>query len=341
MGRLGYLCGVTSDPVAIARTARLRYVPDDRPGIARRRRGSGFSYAGPRGGRVSAADRERIRSLVIPPAWRDVWIAPEPDAHLQATGIDDAGRKQYLYHARWRDVADAEKFRRLADFAPALVAIRQRVADDLRRRNDDLLCATAARLIDRCLIRPGSQRRNGSMASGATHLGDSDVVVDRGSVVLDFVGKSGVDQHVEVEDRALARVLSELLDGAEDGAPLFRSGDHAVDERRLNAYLGEASGSQFTAKDFRTWGATVTVVGELALADPRADAVEESERAAIAAAADALGNTVAVCRGSYVAPAALAAFESGDLAGHWRASRRGKWLSRAERTTARVLDDAR
>ena len=296
---------------------------------------------------MSAADRERIRSLVIPPAWRDVWIAPESDAHLQATGIDDAGRKQYLYHARWRDVADAEKFRRLADFAPALVAVRQRVADDLRplglrkQGNADVLCATAVRLIDGCLIRPGSRRRNGSTASGATDLGGSDVIVDRGSVVLDFVGKSGVDQHVEVEDRALARVLSELLDEADDDAPLFRSGEDAIDERRLNAYIGEASRSDFTAKDFRTWGATATVVGELARADPGVDPVEASERAAIAAAADALGNTVAVCRGSYVAPAALAAFESGDLARHWRASRRGKWLSRAERTTARVLDDAR
>jgi DNA topoisomerase-1 len=296
---------------------------------------------------VSAADRERIRSLVIPPAWRDVWIAPEPDAHLQATGIDDAGRKQYLYHARWRDVADAEKFRRLADFAPALVALRQRVADDLRPRglrtkgNGDLLCATAARLIDRCLIRPGSRRRNGSSASGATDLGGSEVIVGRGIVVLDFVGKSGVDQHVEVEDRELARVLSVLLDEAEDDAPLFRSAEHAIDERRLNAYIGEASRSDFTAKDFRTWGATATVVEGLARADPDVDPVEESERAAIAAAADALGNTVAVCRASYVAPAALAAFESGDLARHWRASRRGKWLSRAERATARVLDAAR
>jgi DNA topoisomerase-1 len=331
---------VTSDPVAIARTARLRYAPDDRPGIVRRRRGSGFSYAGPRGGTVSAADRERIRSLVIPPAWRDVWIAPEPDAHLQATGIDDAGRKQYLYHARWRDVADAEKFRRLADFAPALVRIRKRVAHDLRNGSDDLLCATAARLIDRSLIRPGG-RGNDSPASGATDLGGSHVTVARGRVVLDFVGKSGVDQHVEVHDRELARVLSQILDGADDDTPLFRSGDDVVDERRLNAYLGDASRASYTAKDFRTWGATATVVAELALADPGVGSVGESERAAIAAAADALGNTVAVCRSSYVAPAALAAFQSGELAQHWRASRRGKWLSRAERTTARVLDDAR
>ena len=290
---------------------------------------------------MSAADRERIRSLVIPPAWRHVWIAPEPDAHLQATGVDDAGRKQYLYHPRWRQVADAEKFRRLADFAPALVAIRKRVADDLRLRNGDLLCATAALLIDRSLIRPGSRRRNGSEASGATHLGGSNVTVERGRVVLDFVGKSGVDQHVEVEDRVLARALSDLLDRSDDGTPLFCFDGEAVDERRLNAYIGKASRSDFTAKDFRTWGATTTVVAELAAAKPSVDAIEVCERAAIAAAADALGNTVAVCRASYVAPAALAAFESGELARHWRESRRGRWLSRAEGATARVLADAR
>ena len=289
---------------------------------------------------MTAADTERARALVIPPAWRDVWIAPEREAHLQATGIDDAGRKQYLYHQRWREVADAEKFRRLAGLAPALVRIRKRVAAYLRQGNGDLLCATAARLIDRSLIRPGGQR-NESLASGATDLGGSHVTVARGRVVLDFVGKSGVDQHVEVHDRELARVLSQILDRADGDTPLFRSGDDVVDERRLNAYLGEASGGSFTAKDFRTWGATATVIGELARANPLVGSAEESERAAVAAAADALGNTVAVCRSSYVAPAAFAAFESGELLRHWRSSRRGKWLSRAERTTARVLDEAR
>ena len=332
---------MASDPITIARLARLRYLPDDRPGIARRRRGRGFSFAGPRGGRVVAIDLERIRSLVIPPAWRDVWIAPEPDAHLQATGVDDAGRKQYLYHPRWREVADAEKFRRLADFAPALTTLRKRVELDIHQRNGDLLCATATRLIDRCLIRPG-RRREGSEASGATGLGGSHVTVGGGSVVLDFVGKSGVDQHVEVEDRVLARVLSELLDAADadEGTPLFCSDDHAVNERRLNAYIAEASRSDYTAKDFRTWGATATVVSKLAVVRPD-DVVADAERDAIAAAADVLGNTVAVCRASYVAPVALEAFESGDLARHWRQSRSGKWLSRAERTTARVLDAAR
>ena len=327
-------------PEAIARRARLRYLLDDRPGIKRVRRGRGFTFAGPGGEPVAPADLERIRRLVIPPAWRDVWIAPEASAHLQATGIDAAGRKQYLYHTRWREAADEAKFERLADFAPALTVLRQRVETDLRRRNGDLLCATVTRLIDRCLIRPGSRRRGDSQAAGATQLGWSHVATNRGAIVLDFVGKSGVDQHVEVRDRQLARVLSGLLDEARDDEPLFRSGDESVDERRLNAYIADASRSAFTAKDFRTWGATATVVGQLAATSP-GENIARSERAAIAAAADALGNTVTVCRSSYVAPAVLEAFESGDLARHWRVSRGGRWLSRAERATARVLVAAR
>ncbi len=331
----------------IARRAGLLYLADDRRGIGRRRRGSGFSYAGPRGGKVAQVDLVRIKGLVIPPAWGDVWIAPEADAHLQATGVDDAGRKQYLYHRKWRESADAAKFDRLADFPPALAALRQRVARDLRAGHGDLLCATVTRLIDRCLIRPGSRRRATSGdATGATDLGRANVEAAGRTVVLDFVGKSGVDQHVEVQDRVLSRVLAELLDAADEDEPLFRTERDAVDARRLNVYIGQASRSEFTAKDFRTWGATVTVVAELGpngRAEPEMAArdVAERERAAIAAAADVLGNTAAVCRASYVAPAVVDAFESGELARHWRASRRGKWLSRAERATARVLDAAR
>jgi DNA topoisomerase-1 len=331
---------VTTDFRQLARRAGLRYRLDDRPGIERRRRGRGFSYAGPRGGRISPADLERIRGLVIPPAWTDVWIAPEPNAHLQATGIDAAGRKQYRYHTAWRDAADVAKFDRLAGFAPALAVLRQRVAHDLRARNGDLLCATVTRLIDRCLIRPGSRRPTASDAAGATELGPAQVVAAGSTVVLDFVGKSGVDQHVEVHDRVLSRVLSELLDRTDDGGALFCADDDAVDGRRLNAYIGEASRSDFTAKDFRTWGATATVVGELGGADSTSGKPRVVERAAIAAAAEVLGNSVAVCKASYVAPAVLDSFESGELAHHWRVSRRGKWLSRAERATARVLDAA-
>jgi len=329
-----------SSPARIADRAGLRYRPDDRPGIARRRRGRGFSYAGPRRGTVSPEDRRRIQRLVIPPAWKHVWIAPEADAHLQATGFDDAGRKQYLYHEAWRQAADEAKFERLAEFGPALERLRRRVATDLAERNGHLLAATVTRLIDRCLIRPGTRRTSPrGEAVGATSLGCTDVTIRGGLIVLDFVGKSGVDQHVEVRDRELARILSDLLDDAVGGDLFASATGDTIDERRLNDYLAEATGTSFTAKDFRTWGATATVVGELAPSPVPSDDndVATAERSAIALAADALGNSVAVCRSSYVAPAVLDAFESGVLARIWRASRRGRWLSRAERTTARAL----
>lgn len=340
--------GVPLRPTEIATRAGLRYLPDDRPGITRRRRGRGFSYAGRRGGAVSATDRERISDLVIPPAWESVWIAPEPDAHLQATGIDAAGRKQYLYHAAWREHADEAKFERFAGFATVLERLRRQVDSDLRSRKGDLppaqlLSATVVRLIDRCLVRPGNRRRARlTDAVGATEFGSNDVEVRNGVVLLDFVGKSGVGQHIEVLDRQLARVLSGLLDANDGlGDTLFASveGDR-VDERRLNEYIATVTNRDFTAKDFRTWGATSTVVGELGpvvVGDGEDGAV--FERAAMVVAAEALGNTPAVCRSSYVAPVVLDAFRSGGLHDYWRATRRGQWLSRAERATAKIFDD--
>jgi DNA topoisomerase-1 len=331
------------DSSDIADAAGLRYLPDDRPGITRRRRGQGFSYHNRHGNVVAPGTRDRIRRLVIPPAWHDVWIAPEPDAHLQATGIDDADRKQYLYHAAWREAADSAKFDRLCGFAPALERLRRRVANDLRARNGDVLCAIAARLVDCCLIRPGSRRRSAiSDAVGATTLSCDDVDVVQGRIVLDFEGKSGVEHHLEVRDPALARIISDLLDCTDSGEPLFSTpGGDNVDERRLNQYIADASRSNYTAKDVRTWGATSIVVGELGPrnADAYGDRCGDVIRSAIEAAAEALGNSPAVCRSSYVAPAVLETFERGRMAEHWRRSRRGMWLSRAERATARVLSD--
>src|SRR5262245_60786883 len=149
---------VNGDGERIARDAGLMYLPDDRPGIRRRRRGGGFSYVEPRGKKVSAGERERIAALAIPPAWTDVWIAPEPDAHLVATGVDARGRKQYLYHPAWREAADVAKFDRLASFGPGLVRLRRAVADDLRSLEPGWVCAALVRLIDDALIRPGDRR---------------------------------------------------------------------------------------------------------------------------------------------------------------------------------------
>lgn len=332
----------TTEAAALARGAGLKYLTNDRAGIRRQRRGKGFSYTSANGGTLSVRERERLRRLAIPPAWRDVWIAPERDAHLMATGVDDMGRKQYLYHPDWRQAADAAKFARLGTFAKALTKLRRRVADDIASRSPERVCAAAVLLVDETLIRPGSRRHYRKMASvGATTLRSKHVEVKRDLVVLDFVGKGGVEHHLEVRDQMLARVLSDLLDDAE-GATLFTTEDgDTIDESQLNAYIERNAGPGFTAKDLRTWGATSTVVGQLGSRRTGGDATDRQRQAmvkrAIETAAEALGNTPTVCRASYVAPTVVESFMSGALARHWQASRAGRWLSRAERTTERVL----
>ncbi|HEY3483887.1 MAG TPA: hypothetical protein VGK49_00830 [Ilumatobacteraceae bacterium] len=321
----------------IAREAGLLYLPDDRPGIRRRRRGGGFSYVEPSGRKVAAAERDRIAALAIPPAWTDVWIAPEADAHLVATGVDARGRKQYLYHPAWRAAADVAKFDRLASFGPGLVRLRRAVADDLRSLEPGWVCAALVRLIDDALIRPGDRRyfrTNGSV--GATTLSPEHLSVSRQVVRLQFEGKGAVEHDIQIRDPLLARRISDLLDQAQPGQPIFADeSDVPVDRARLNAYISAHAGAQFSAKDLRTWGATCLVARELvAVRDRDAD---ECVRDAIAVAAEQLGNTPAVCRSSYVAPAVVDSFESGSLVDAWRRSRRTAWLSRVEQTVSRVL----
>ncbi|MDQ3739058.1 MAG: DNA topoisomerase IB [Actinomycetota bacterium] len=332
----------TTEAAALARRAGLKYLPDDRPGITRQRRGKGFSYIRSNGRPISERERARVRDLVVPPAWRDVWIAPEPDAHLLVTGFDEMGRKQYLYHPAWRQAADAAKFVRLGSFGKALTKLRRRVAGDIASESPERVCAAAVLLVDETLIRPGSRRQYRTMASvGATTLRAKHVEVKRDLVVLDFVGKGGAEHHLEVRDQLLARALSDLLDEA-NGSTLFTTEDgDTIDESMLNDYIERNAGPGFTAKDLRTWGATSTVVGELGPVRTEADAtakqLEAVVKEAVEIAAEALGNTPTVCRASYVAPVAIDSFMSGALAGHWQASRAGKWMSRAERATERVL----
>lgn len=321
------------DPDEVAASAGLQHLGDDRPGIRRRRRGRGFAYTRDRDGRrPGPVARRRIEALVIPPAWRDVWIAPEADAHLQATGVDAAGRKQYLYHPDWTAATAAGKFEHLAEVAECLPALRRRVADDLTGGPAQAV-ATVVRLIDEGLVRPGSPA---SEAVGATTLEVGHVEIDRGRVVLDFVGKSAVEQHVEVDDPDLAAALRSLLRRSSDAnVRLFATSvGEAVDAARVNRYLAEHTGATVTAKDLRTWGATAAAV-ECLCGSAACDG--EPVREMFAEVADRLGNTVAVCRASYVAPAVVDAYASGELEAMWRTSRRGQWMSRAERTLTRLL----
>lgn len=311
------------EPESAARRAGLRYVSDDRPGIRRRGRGRGFSYYSAEGERITdPATRRRLDDLAIPPAWDDVWICPRADGHLQATGRDDKERKQYVYHPRWRDVRDATKFRRMEGFGAVLPVLRERVDADLRRHGlpREKVLAAAVALLDKTLIRIGNAeytRENGSY--GLTTLEQRHAEATTRSVRFSFRGKSGKDHEVDLQDRRLARLISlcqELPGQAlfqyehEDGETVC-----SVDSEDVNDYLHEATGSELTAKDFRTWGASVLATGTLHDAGPAESekAAETTILAAYDTVAEALNNTRAVCRSSYVHPRVPVAYREGWL----------------------------
>lgn len=330
----------------LAEAAGLRYLHGDRPGIRRVRRGRGFSYHRGSGAALEGRARERLDALVIPPAWTDVWIAPEADAHLLATGRDDRGRKQYLYHPDWRVAADLAKFEHLGDVGRCLGTLRKAVDHDLRARTEEWPTAAMVRLIDVSLIRPGSRRNlaeNGSV--GATTLGAEHISIEGRRITLDFDGKSAVEQHVEIDDLLLARRLSSLIDGEHLGGLFVDRDDSPVDAATLNDYIARHTECDMTAKFLRTWGATCAAAGcLLGVTAVEGDATDDHRvdgdawiRRAVEYTADRLGNTPAVCRASYIAPTVLDAFESGELAETWRRSRRTQWLSRTEQTVRRVL----
>ena len=315
---------MTIDPSAAARDAGLRYVTDDRPGIRRIRAGRGFRYIGPDGVAIrDAATLERIRALAIPPAWTDVWICPSATGHLQATGRDARGRKQYRYHPDWRESRDAVKYERLIAFAEALPTIRRRVSADLRRRGipREKVLALVVRLLELTLIRVGNDeyaRLNRSF--GLTTLRDRHVRVGRSAIRFRFRGKSGREHEVGLSDRRLARLIRRCqeLPGQELFAYVDEDGttrDVASDD--VNAYLREVSGLDITAKDFRTWAGTLLAYRALRAIEPAESptAARRNVVAAIRGIADQLGNTVAVARQSYVHPAVLEAYMDGDLGG--------------------------
>lgn len=331
----------TTDPSIAATTAGLIYVSDEAPGIRRIRAGSGFRYQRADGSAASARDKARITALVIPPAWTEVWICPSPKGHIQAVGRDDAGRKQYLYHQRWTEARDAEKFQNLAAFGHRLPALREQIDRDLTRRGlpRERVLALVARLLDDTLIRVGNDASTARESFGLTTIESRHVEVRGSAVAFDFTGKSNVEHHVELRDQQLARLVQACDDA--DGEQLFcyLEGDEVVDVTAddVNGYLRAAGGPTISARDFRTWGGTVTTVrdlGPLGVEDRSPAAL----LAAIDVAAERLGNTRAVCRASYVHPAIEPAFESGDLAAAWSASRRSSRYTRAERATLRLLD---
>jgi DNA topoisomerase-1 len=307
-----------------ARAARLLYVSDDTRGITRRRAGTGFVYLDRSGSRITSPQTlARIRALAVPPAWTRVWICPNAMGHLQATGRDARGRKQYLYHDEWRALRDRLKFDHVLDLAERLPAIRDRVDRDLRRRglSRDTVVALVVRLLEATLIRVGNDeyvRENGSF--GLTTVRPRHVTVSGDSVRFRFRGKSGAQHDVTVTDARAARLVRRCLALPGTG-PVFRYLDdagepHAVDSQAVNDYLRDVSGEDFTAKDFRTWHGTVLAAWALKDVGPAESRTRARKQvaAAVEQVAGKLRNTPAVCRACYIHPELLAAYEDGSLA---------------------------
>jgi DNA topoisomerase-1 len=300
--------------------AGLTYVSDAIPGIRRRRAGSGWVYFAPNGVRIRDRDkRQRINSLAIPPAWTDVWICPDPAGHIQATARDARGRKQYRYHVSYREACDRSKFRRMLEFSEVLPRLRERIERDLK--GPDLsrrqILATVVRLLDRTLIRVGNDeyaRENHSF--GLTTLRRRHVSVEGHSLRFSFRGKSGVEHNVAVVDGRIARIVQRCQDLR--GRELFQYLDgqgkrQLVSSDDVNAYLREATGADFSAKDFRTWGGTMHAALGLRAMGP-APTQREAERNILRAldeVSERLGNTRTVCRKYYVHPGVLEAYLRG------------------------------
>ena len=314
----------SGDPQAAADAAGLRYVSDRQPGITRRRAGKGFSFRAANGKRIKDKSKiKRLKALAIPPAWTEVWICPDPLGHLQATGRDARGRKQYRYHQRWRQVRDAAKFDRLLSFGRALPMIRQAVSERLRGEplERESVLAAVVRLLETTLIRVGNEeyaRQNKSY--GLTTLRERHVEVAGNELRLNFRGKGGKKHDVSLKDRRAARVIKALQDLP--GQELFQYLDKDGQRQRIesddvNAFLKDVAGDDFTAKDFRTWAATVLAawaLNEFQEIDSEAVAQRNIVNA-VERVAKQLGNTPTVCRQSYIHPEVLNAYMDGTLIG--------------------------
>jgi DNA topoisomerase I len=311
----------------LAEAAGLHYVNDADPGITRVSTPKGVVYKDAKG-RPVTDDRTlfRIKGLVIPPAWTDVWICPDRMGHIQATGRDQKGRKQYRYHPDWRSHLDQTKYERMAAFGRALPALRARVDADLARKGlpREKVLAAVVRLLEVTLIRVGNDeyaRTNKSF--GLTTLRDRHAKFEGSAAVrFEFKGKSGVTHSTGIRDRRLARIVKACQDIP--GQRLFQYVDqdgarHAVTSADVNAYIADATGGPFTAKDFRTWAGTLAAAEALLVAE-RGDsdtALKRTVTAIVKDVAARLGNTPAVCRSSYIHPKVLESFSDGSLLDHW------------------------
>ena len=312
-----------ADPERLhARAAGLVYVSDSQPGITRRLVAGGFEYTYADGARITDDEVvERIRKLAVPPAWRDVWICTKPNGHIQATGRDERGRKQYRYHAGWRDVRDRDKFERILDFARMLKRIRARVVQDMAEKTNsrERVLATIVDLLDKTSIRVGNDKyakANGSF--GLTTLRNKHLTISGNELRFNFKGKSGKVWRLTVKDRRIARIVRSVQDLP--GQQLFQYVDDAgaicsVDSTDVNDYLREISGGDVSAKDFRTWTGTVLAVLALTAVGPfqNKTGAKTNIKRAIEAVAGRLGNTVTICRKCYIHPQVITCYLDGSL----------------------------
>lgn len=310
------------DPEDAAISAGLTYVNDDMPGITRQRSGKGFSYKGPDGRTITdKVERKRLASLAIPPAYVDVWICPDPRGHIQATGRDAKGRKQYRYHPEFRELRDSSKYDRMLDFARGLPQLRAQVDADMSRRGlpVEKVLATIVFLLENTMIRVGNPRyARENKSHGLTTLRMRHVTLDGNQVRFKFKGKSGKEWNLGLRDRRVARIIRAVQEIP--GQHLFQYVDddgtrRQVTSTEVNDYLRQITGRQVTAKDFRTW--TGTVLAALALAEyEKADseaAAKRNVRDAIESVAARLGNTPTICRQCYVHPQIIDAYLADEL----------------------------
>jgi len=336
-GASGYLPFVTVESVDIAAEAGLCPADLDRPGLTRRRRGSGFSYHGPRGGRIDPATKQRIEELAIPPAWTDVWISPDDGAHILAAGLDDAGRRQYLYHPRFREVADEVKYARVGLLGHRIIDVRRTVTEAIGHGDDRArLVGIVVRLIDRTLMRVGTERyADENDVYGASTLRTEHAAVDGSVVTLRFEGKGGREHRHVVDDQDVVEHVRRRQRRRRPRDVLFATEEGwTVDGTTVADWLSTAARLDVTAKDLRTFGASATMVRALGTStpterDPVVDAYDT--------VAERLGNTRAVARDSYVAPHVVAAHRTGRLGDAWATSRASAWRRREESVLTKLL----
>lgn len=310
------------DPIASAKAIGLHYMTDDASGIRRKRNGRHFSFIDPKGKVIrDKAVIRRIKALVIPPAWTDVWISPVSDSHLQATGRDIRGRKQYRYHTVWNQMRNMTKFHRMIPFAHLLPQVRKRIRRDLNLKGmqRQKVLAAVVQLLEKTLIRVGNEEYAKSNKSfGLTTLRNKHVTVKGNKVIFKFRGKSGVDHVIDVSDSRLARIIQRCQEIS--GQHLFDYKDdegvrQKITSEDVNQYLREIMGEEYTAKDYRTWRGTVLMAKALSDGDMRTSDKHERKMItqAVKSVAEKLGNTPAVCRNYYVHPAIIYAYREGQL----------------------------